>query len=131
MARTVLDCFRVGPTTLTGGGAAQTVGSVAMSLLTAGMSNGTQLYIDVTVALFDNIPGTAYAQLITLTACCLLTAGPTYTLGTVSTTVINSSGAGPCYNVATLDISGGNLRVRITPPGDNIDAYAIVSTLSP
>src|SRR4051812_194578 len=101
MAQMRLDQFRLGPTTLTGGGAAQTLGSVAMATLAAGMANGTQFYIDVTVALFDNVAGTAYGGLITLTAVCLLTAGPTYTLGTVSTSVINSSGAGPAYTVAT------------------------------
>jgi hypothetical protein len=131
MARVILDQARLGVTTLTGGGGAQTLGQIAMATLAAGMSNGTQLYIDVTVALFDNVAGGAYAQLITLTVACALTAGPTYTLGTVSSSVINSTGSGPTYSVATLDISGGNLRVRITPAGNNVDGYAVVSTLAP
>lgn len=128
MARAQLDVIRLGPTTLTGSGGAQTVGQVACSTLTAGMANGTQMYVRVLVTLFDNVSGTAYAAMFWLTAPILLTAGPTYTIGTASLTSLNAVGAGPTYSVATLDISGGNLRVRITPGSDNVDSMAVVET---
>lgn len=137
MARTVLDYLRLGPTTLTGSGGVQTAGSVALATLVAGMSNNTQMFVDVAVAEFDNTSGGGgggfvYASLYTLTAAILLTAGPTYTLGTPSTSVINEVGGGPTHASATLDISGGSLRLRINPNGSNdIDVYALVSTLSP
>jgi hypothetical protein len=136
MAVTRLDAIRLGPTTITGGGAAQTLGQVACSTLVGTMANNTQLYVDVVVALFDNAAagaggGTVYASLLTLTAPLMLTAGPTYTLGTVSTSTLSQVGGGPTHAAATLDISGGNLRVRITPNGDDLSGYAVVSTLAP
>lgn len=136
MARCVLHQERLGPTVITGGGAAQTLGSIACSLLTSGMSNNTQLHVEAHVSLFDNSAaggggGTVYASRFILSAPMLLTAGPTYTLGTVATLTYYTVGGGGTHTAATMDISAGNLRVRITPNGDDLSAFAVVYSLSP
>jgi hypothetical protein len=124
---TRLENFRLGPITLTGGGGAQTVGTVACSTLVGSMSNNTQLMIDVTLLIFDDGAGASYATMKTLTTSLRLTSGPTYTLGTVVASTIYNDGAVPA---ATLDISSGNLRVRVTPDGDNIKCIALVSAVA-
>lgn len=135
MARMRREKFRLGPTNLTGSGGAQTVGSVALATLVSGMVNGEQMYVRALVSLFDNVgaagSAAAYAQLIEVFVPIYLTAGPTYTLGTPSNVSKNAVGAGPLQTAITFDQSGGTLRLRVTPAGDNLVAYAAVGTEAP
>jgi hypothetical protein len=135
MARMRRDKFRLGPTNLTGGGGAQTVGTVPLATLVSGMVNGEQMYVRALVSLFDNVgaaaSGAAYAQLLEVFVPIYLTAGPTYTIGTPSNASKNLVGTGPLQTVITFDTNSGNLRLRVTPAGDNIVAYAAIGTEAP
>lgn len=131
MAQMRLDAIRLGLTSITGGGGIQTLGSVACSTLVGAMANGTQMMVDVLVVLFANAATPVYASMTRLTAGIALTAGPTYTLGTVTNAAVYGVGSGPTFSALTLDISGGNLRVRVTPGNETLDGYAVVSTYAP
>ena len=125
-------------TALTGGGGAQTALSVAAATALPNVATTKTAYITATVTLFDNNQGYAYATMFTIVAPIYNNAG-TYSVGSnITVTSVNVNGASgtslnasDLYTAATIDISSGNIRVRITPAGDNVDAYVLLNTMGP
>lgn len=138
-SRTRLESYRLGPTEALSGEANTVIGQVSLATLTSGMTSGDQIFVDVIVAGFCNTEGdnTAYGAFITLTAIIKYNStGPTYTLGNVasSTISVTSSGGGTTltdiFTSATLDMSGGNLRLVVECP-TLVDVFAVMNTIAP
>ncbi len=135
MARARLESYRLGKTAVTSAGGTQTIGSVSLATLTSGMTTNHLLYVDTVIALFcEDDQADVYAILVTLTTPIRYSStGPTYFIGQTSYSVINigSGDEVDYFTGITLDQSGGNLRVRITPGVHNLQAYAVLNTFSP
>jgi hypothetical protein len=118
-------------TALTGGGGAQTALSVAAATAAKNVASGAQCYLSATVSLFDNTEGYASAIMLSIVAVMYNSSG-TYSIGNVTVTPLNSAGIGPgLYSAATIDISSGNVRIRVTPGSINVDAYVLLNTMGP
>ena len=134
MARAKLDQLRSGPTAVTSSGT-QTAGSWSLATLMSGNANGDTVYVDVLVACFSAFN---YSCLLELTVAVGLSAGPTYSLGSVLVTQLNrASGVATNYDAMfdsiTLDQSGGNLRLQVTFTShtQGFNCYATASTIGP
>lgn len=130
MARIKLDALRSGPTTVVGDAVAtQTLATAPLATLTSGMANGDVCHVEVICSLANTYDYSAY---VTLTCAIGLSAGPTYSLGTVSTSAINSGPTGsPINSGLTLDQNSGNLRVRAVIGSVSVICRAVFKPIGP
>lgn len=142
MARMRLDDIRSGPTVVSATGAPTTVTAATWPLATlmSGNANGDVVYVDVVAGCFS-VSAPNYSALAALTVAIGLSAGPTYSLGSVSYSQPNAGSGntpgdvtgGGMWDSMTLDQSGGNLRLRVTfnVHTQGFTCYALANTLGP
>jgi hypothetical protein len=130
MTRINLGSIRSGPTTVVGDATTtMTLASVALSSVTSGMANGDVCHVDIVVSLTSTAD---YSALVTLTVAVGLSAGPTYTLGSVTTQSLNSGPSGtPVNSGLTVDQNSGNLRVRAVLGSITVIARGVYNTIGP
>jgi len=140
MALVSVDAIRLGPTKI--GTTIADVGQIALTTITAGLSNGHAAFVDFIVfAVADDTLNKTYSWMQTITIGVTLESGPTYVLGDTSEALINSSdyfgiGAEPARLITpTIDQSSGNLRLRATSyyntggDADGSTIYAIANII--
>jgi hypothetical protein len=121
--------FQASGIALTGGGGAQTALTIAASTIAKNVPSNKQCYLSATVSLFDDGEGYASCVMLSIVAAIYFD-GATYTIGnTVTVTQLNASGNQTLYTAATIDISSGNVRVRITPSSINLTAFTLINTM--